>query len=357
MSQFYKLTVKEVRQETSSCVSVLFEIPDHLKDTFRFKPGQYITLKHQLNGEEIRRSYSICSFHQEDDIRVAVKMIENGKFSSFANKTLKAGDTLEVMPPQGRFTINEDLLMGKNTYVFFAAGSGITPIMSMIKEVLSSQKDSTVILFYGNRNTESIIFREELEALRNKYHIRLSIHYILSGENPGSDFFYGRIDHDKCNKFAQVFFKPDNVAGYYLCGPAEMIFEVKDTLIANGVSESKIHFELFSTEGIKSQVKKQQSSYDPKAECKVELKLDGLIWDFVLPFGGSSILDAALTNGADLPFSCKGGVCSTCKAKVLEGTVDMEINYALEQDELEAGYVLTCQAHPRSEFVRIDFDV
>lgn len=356
MRQFHQLRVKEVKRETSTCVSVLFDIPAELKTAFEFRAGQYLTIRHHLHSEELRRSYSICTSPEEDELRIAIKMIENGKFSTFANKELQIGEILEVMPPQGGFTIDEELFQKKNTFVFFAAGSGITPIMSMIKHLLIAGKDSHILLFYGNRNTESIIFREDLEALRNLYHQRLSIHYILSGENPGSDFFYGRINAEKCGKYAQVFFNPATVAGFYLCGPAEMIFEAKDKLAELGVSQSKIHFELFTTEGIKPQVRKVFASYDPKSESKVELKLDGVIWDFVLPYGGSSVLDAALTNGADLPFSCKGGVCSTCKAKVLKGSVEMDINYALEPDEIEAGYVLTCQAHPRSEFVSIDFD-
>ncbi|MBK9151340.1 MAG: 2Fe-2S iron-sulfur cluster binding domain-containing protein [Saprospiraceae bacterium] len=355
---FYPVKVKEVKRETADCVSVLFDIPETLTQKFVFQPGQYINIRHHHEGEEIRRSYSICSSPDENEIRIAVKKVDKGIFSTFANEQLHAGDTLEISAPGGNFLLNPDT-SGDKLYVFFAAGSGITPILSQIKYLLTNEKDSSVLLFYGNRNFESVIFREELEALKNLHLDRFALYYVFSKEKLGTPMLYGRLNADKCMSFSKVFFDPQEVENFMICGPAEMIFEIRDTLVGMGVGEKKIHFELFSTEGLKK-VKKDSSvvedNFNPEESALVTIKLDDDVFEFPLKYGAENILDAALKNGADLPFACKGGVCSTCKARLTEGTVDMELNYALEPDELAAGFILTCQSHPRSPKIFVDFD-
>lgn len=352
--QFHKLKVRDLRRETADTVSISFELPESKREAFRYKQGQHLTLKIELNGEEVRRSYSICSGVHENDLRVAVKKVEGGLFSTWANEHLKAGDWLEVMAPQGHF-YTELSPTHQKLYVAFAAGSGITPVMSILSSTLHQEPESQFILFYGNRSFDSIIFRETLETLKNLYPERLSVHHILSRESLGSDLFKGRINAEKCRRFGHVFFKPAEVDAYFLCGPEEMVFAVKDTLAELGVDPKRVHFELFTTSGIKKQALDTGS---PKVafEASVTVIQDGATFDFALPSDGSTLLDAAMRAGADLPFSCKGGVCSTCKARVLEGKVEMEVNYGLEPDEVEAGYVLTCQAHPVTKRVVVSFD-
>lgn len=357
MSTMHRIAVKKIVKETTDCVSVSFDIPAVLKSSFDYQPGQYLALETTIDGEKVRRSYSLCSAPHEGEWKVAIKEVASGKFSTYANRSLKEGDLVDVMPPMGNFALQTDIDAERH-YIAFAAGSGITPVLSMIKEVLKVEPKSRFTLFYGNKNFDSIIFREEIEALKNKYLDRLSVHHILSKEKLGSPLFYGRIDAEKCGKFAKVFFDPSAVYGYYLCGPAQMIFGVKDQLIDNGVSSDRIHFELFNTDGLtdKKAPIADAEVYDTSAESKVTIILDGESFDMPLAYDGSSILDAALAAGADLPYACKGGVCSTCKAHVKKGEVIMDINYALEPDEVERGFILTCQAHPRTESVVVDFD-
>ena len=328
MSQMHTLTIKEIRRETEDTVSLAFDIPESLKAKFSFESGQYLTLETEINGEKVRRSYSLCSAPTDQEWRVAIKKVEGGKFSTYANEHLSDTEQMDVLPPMGNFKLspNKDV---QNHHIGFAAGSGITPILSMIKTVLREEPKSKFTLFYGNKNFESIIFREEIEALKNLYLNRLSVHHILSREKLGSPLFYGRINGEKCAKFADVFFKATNVAGFYLCGPAEMIFDVKDSLLECGVSADKIHFELFNTSGLpkKESEISENADLDPLKESKVTVILDGDSFDFNLAYGGVSILDAALEEGADLPYACKGGVCCTCKAKIDEGSVDMDVNY------------------------------
>ena len=354
--QFYSLRVREVRRETPECVSVSFEVPENQQDTFQFKQGQYLTLRTRLNGEEVRRSYSVCTAPYEHDLRVAIKKVEGGLFSSFANETLHAGDTLDVMPPEGRFFVETEAKANR-LYVAFAAGSGITPVISILKTVLHDEPGSRFVLFYGNRGFDQIIFREQLEELKNKFPDRIAVHHVFSRESMANDLFQGHIDGEKCSTFARYFFKPEAVDIYFLCGPEEMIFSVKDQLAQLGVDPKKIKFELFTTSNSSKRTGVKPVSAGPSLEASVTVIQDGVEFDFRLPSDGSTLLDAAMRAGADLPFSCKGGVCSTCKAKVLEGEVDMEVNYGLEEDEVAAGYVLTCQAHPKTNRVVVTFDV
>ncbi len=355
MAALYKIKVKEIIKETADCVSVSFHIPDDLQSEFEYKSGQYLALETEIDGEKVRRSYSLCSAPFEKEWKVAIKKVANGKFSTYANETMTDGEELSIMSPTGGFALDPNK-ESENHYVAYGAGSGITPILSMIKTVMHEEPKSRFTLFYGNRNFDSIIFREEIEALKNVYLERLSVHHILSQEKLGSPLFFGRIDAQKCKKFGQVFYDPANVAGYYLCGPAQMIFAVKDQLIEQDVEADKIHFELFNTSDITIEKKAEKQSFDSSAESMVTLILDGESFDMPLDYGGASILDAALAAGADLPYACKGGVCSTCKAKVTHGGTTMDINYALEPDEVEKGFVLTCQAHPRTEKVTVNFD-
>ncbi len=352
-NQFYTLKIKEIVRETADCVSITFDLPQELKAVFAYKAGQYINVKTMINDQEVRRSYSICSAPYEGKLTIAVKKVDNGLFSTFANEQLSVNDTLDVMPPHGNFCLPSDL-GDINSIIFYCAGSGITPTLSIMKTVLANYPSLKIQLYYGNKNADSILFREELEGLKNIFLNRFSINYILSREVLSSPLFYGRIDGEKCKKYEQVFNPNTSSSLYYLCGPAPMIFDIKATLSSLGIDESKIHFELFNAIGITENHTKKEVTQ--QTGNKLKIKLDELEFEFVYDGQYSNILDAALANGADLPFACKGGVCSTCKGKCESGTVAMKVNYALEPDELAAGYVLTCQAYPTSDEVYINFD-
>lgn len=354
---FHKLTVKEVRNETNDCVSVAFEIPATLQNEFVFEQGQNITIKKEIDGEEIRRSYSICSAPFENELRVAVKKVDGGKFSSYANTALKAGDILEILPPTGKFNTRLDAGNAKK-YLAFAAGSGITPIISIIKTTLQTEPGSHFTLVFGNRGRHSIIFFEELEAIKNKYLNRFNLINILSREKTDAPINSGRVDTDKLTELGKlVDYK--NTDEFFICGPEAMIFCVKEFLEKSGIEQKKIHFELFTTPGQteSSSANRSMASNYNGTVSKINVNLDGRSFDFELGFNGESILDAALKQGADLPFACKGGVCCTCKAKLLEGEVEMDVNWGLEQEEVEQGFILTCQSHPVTERVVVDFDI
>lgn len=354
---FYPLTVSDIRRETAQCVSVALHIPDELREVFRYEAGQYITFRFTHEGEELRRSYSLCSSPLENDFRVAIKQIHEGRFSTYANQQLKVGDTLEVMPPMGNFTTSFQPGQ-KRHYMAFVAGSGVTPVMSLIKTALQTEPESSFTLVYGNQTFYSIIFREEIEALKNRYMGRLQVIHVLSRERTEAELNHGRIDAGKCGQLFQRLIDLKDVDQYFLCGPEEMILGVKAWLGEQGVEAGKIRFELFTTQsGQKAgEAYKEAHAADATKMSTVTIKVDDRSMDIPLAFGGETILDAALKAGADLPFACKGGVCCTCRAKVVEGTVEMEVNYALEPDEVANGFVLTCQAHPTSERVVIDFD-
>lgn len=353
---FHTVKVKEVKKETPDCVSVVFEIPPGLKNDFAFEHGQNITIKKEIDGEEIRRSYSICSAPFENELRVAVKKVDGGKFSCFANLELQEGDELDILPPTGKFNtkLNTD---NAKQYIAFAAGSGITPVISIIKTTLHTEPKSSFTLVYGNRGRSSIIFFEELEGLKNKYLNHFNFINILSRERTDAPVNSGRINSEKLNELNKLV-DYNNAGEFFICGPEEMIFCVKEFLEALGTDKKKIHFELFTTPGQKknkSQKSKAETDNSPKS--KITVKLDGRSFGFELGFDNDSILDAALKQGADLPFACKGGVCCTCKAKLLEGEVEMEVNWGLEQEEVDQGYILTCQSHPKTEKVVVDFDI
>jgi ring-1,2-phenylacetyl-CoA epoxidase subunit PaaE len=354
--RFEKLNVKDIRKETADCVSVAFDVPEHLREQFQYKQGQYITLRSFIDNTEIRRSYSLCSSPLEQEWRVAIKRTPGGLFSTFANEQLRPGDIMEVMPPEGRFFTELQPTQGKQ-YVAIAAGSGITPVISIIKTVLLTEPHSTVTLVYGNHNRHSIIFREELEALKNKFMHRFRLIHVLSREITDASINTGRIDGNKCNElFTRML--TTRADEFFICGPEDMTLCVRDFLLEKGVNRKQVHIELFTAgKPVKEKTLQQQQANEEEAESKISIKLDGTTFHFDLAYDGENILDAALHHGADLPFSCKGGVCCTCRARVIEGEVEMEVNYALEPEEVEQGFILTCQAHPRSEKVVIDFDV
>jgi len=356
MSKFHKIRVIDVREETDDCKSIAFEIPAELQEEFQYKMGQHLTIKAIIGGEDVRRNYSLCSSPLDKEWRVAVKKLPGGKFSTYANDTLRKGEYLEIMPPAGHFytELNPE---NKKNYVAFAAGSGITPMLSIMKTVLRSEPESTFTLVYGNRNTLSIIFHEEIEGLKNKFMERLRVYYVLSREKLEETIFNGRIDEEKCSELFAGLLDVNNSDEFFICGPEEMILAVDKSLKDAGVAEEKIHFELFTSPGANhGGEKKVFSAEDEGKVSEVTVTSDGKTFTFKLPFGQENLLDAAMREGADLPFACKGGVCCTCKARVLEGEVEMERNYGLVKEEIEAGFILSCQAFPKTEKVVIDFD-
>jgi ring-1,2-phenylacetyl-CoA epoxidase subunit PaaE len=357
MIHFHSLRVARVRKETEDCVSIVFDVPQELEELFRFRPGQSLTMRKILAGEEVRRTYSICSAPADGMLRVAVKKVEGGVFSTWANEELKEGELVEVMPPVGKFNTPLDPSQQKN-YVAFAAGSGITPVLSLARATLLAEPKSSFTLVYGNRTRNSIIFKEELEALKDKFIDRFRIYHVLSREKTDAPIGTGRIDTEKLGLFFSRVIDLDSVDEFFLCGPEEMIFCIKGYLSSRHVSEDHIHFELFTVPGqkkstVNTEEKKERSS-GPVASVRV--KLDGISFDFELGYEDETILDAALKQGADLPYACKGGVCTTCKARLTQGSVKMDENWGLEPDEVEQGFILTCQSHPTSKKIVVDFD-
>lgn len=350
--KFHTLKIADVRQEIEDAVSIAFEVPENLHTAYYYKPGQYVTMRTEINGEEVRRSYSICSAPHENELRVAIKRVKGGLFSNYANENLKAGDTIDVMTPLGNFTT--DITDNhEKTYVFFAGGSGITPILSLIKTVLVQEPNSFVTLIYGNRKINSIIFKEQIDFLKNVYLTRFNVIHILSEEYLGNDMQYGLMDKAKTDQLNEFFLKQEKIDEAFICGPQPMILAIQEKLLAYGMPEKTVHVELFTSQ---TPAKLQVPSNEPKIEANVRIILDGIEMDLNIDSDGESVLDAAYKAGMDVPFACKGGVCCTCKAKVLSGSVKMDVNYALEPDEVQNGYILTCQSHPTSEKVVISFD-
>ena len=356
MPRFYPLTVKALTRETSDCTSITFDLPEAWEEIFRFTQGQYLTLKAEIGGEEVRRSYSLCSSPLDGELQVAVKRVPDGKFSTYVQETLQPGDTLEVMPPMGKFFTPLDPQQRKH-YVAFAAGSGITPIMSILQTVLRTEPESEFTLLYGNQYISSVIFKEQIEGLKNRYLDRLRVFHFFSREMPDAPLFNGRLDGEKVRAALGKIIDSDDIDEAFICGPEEMIFGIKEVLGEAGLPDKQIHFELFAT-GNASKRKKPNVAGDQGSGqvCEVQVKDGGNSFSFNLPFDTESVLDGALSRGADLPFACKGGVCCTCKAKLLEGEVEMAVNYALEPEEVEAGFILACQSFPKSKKIVVDFD-
>lgn len=348
---FYPLSIKKINKETKNCVSIIFDIPENLTSNFTFNAGQHLTLKLLIEGKEYRRSYSICAAPFENELKVAVKKVEGGIVSTYLNTLAKEKDVIDVMPPMGKF-FGEWSTQEKPNYVFFAAGSGITPILSIIKQGLK-QTQASFTLVYGNKSIGTIIFKEELEALKNCYPNRLQLIHILSRQKSDSSINNGRINETKLHELSKLLHW-QQFSQAFICGPEDMIFCVRDFLLQQSLPKSAIHFELFGT--TKNSETKTNTLQTTRAQTKVVLKNNGRFLEFDMPQHNQSVLDAALDNGADLPYACKGGVCCTCKAKLVEGKVHMPVHWGLEDFEIEQGYILTCQSQPITEKVVVDFD-
>ena len=372
MHDFQSLEIAEVKRETPEAVSITFAIPEALRDAFRFKPGQHLPVRATIGGEEQRRTYSICSCPGDSRLRIAIKRVADGCFSNWANATLRAGSTLEVMPPAGRFVLAEG--EGKPRHVVaFAAGAGITPIISMIQHALANEPATSFTLVYGNRTLESILFREELEDLKDRYLGRFTLLHVLSrNEESSAPLLEGRITGGKVTALAATLFKPAEVAHVFLCGPGSMIKEARDALLALGVPRAKIHHEFFApaggarrTQAAQEVAKAPSPQPSPQGERESASRsaqgteaiavLDGIRHRFIVPRGGH-VVDAALAAGIRVPYSCKGGMCCTCRARLVEGQVEMTLNYSLEPWEIERGFILTCQAVPKSDRLVVDYD-
>jgi ring-1,2-phenylacetyl-CoA epoxidase subunit PaaE len=352
--RFHRLTVADLRRETADAVSLTFAIPNDLAGDYQFLPGQYLTLRTMMDGEEVRRSYSICSGPDDGELRIAVKKVDGGAFSSWAADELKRGDALDVMTPTGRFGVSPAPDEAR-TYVGFAAGSGITPLLSIAKGVLAREPHSRFFLFYGNRTTEGMLFREALEELKDRFIARLSVFHVISGEEQDIPILHGRLDGEKVRVLLRSLVPAQSVDHVFICGPTGMSDEIETTCRDIRIAAERIHVERFvSGLGGKPRPKAViPPSAPPKAFAA--LIIDGKRREVPVA-EGEAILDAALRAGVDLPFACKGGMCSTCRAKLVEGKAEMDVNYSLEAWELKAGFVLTCQAKPVTDKVVVDYD-
>lgn len=350
------MKIKDLRRETPDCVSISFDIPGDLKSEFDYKQGQYLTLRLDLKGEDIRRSYSACSSPVADDeLRIAVKKVENGKASTYLNNGIEVGTEIEVMKPMGNFYTEMPANEPKH-YVAFAAGSGITPIMSLLKTALAVDKNNKFTLFYGNRDTESIIFKNELEEIEKDNPGRFKVVHILSREETADPLFKGRITVDKCKGLFNTFPEIYKADEYFLCGPYDMITSIQEHLQQVGKPKEQIHFELFSTPaGEEAEEVDNSDDTGELTDSKVTIVLDGEETEITVS-KDEVILDAALDAGLDAPYACTGGSCCTCRAKVMEGSAEMEVNYALTDQEVEDGYILTCQSHPTTKNMVVDYD-
>jgi len=346
MNTFHKLSIKNYIQETANAVSLIFDIPEHLKDNFSFKAGQYVTLKTTIEAKEIRRSYSICSSPNSGELKVAIKRVENGVFSTYAISHLKTGDVIEVHEPEGKFILEPTR---STNYLGIVAGSGITPVLSMIKTVLQLEPSSSFTLIYGNKSSDETMFKTELDALSLAYDTRFNLEYVFSRQNEEGALF-GRIDEVHTNYFIKNIYKNWSFKTAFLCGPEEMIKTVSTTLKENHYKESQILFELFT-----ASINEESSSELKDGQTEVTVLLDDEELSFTMN-QKDNILAAALRNDVDAPYSCQGGVCSSCLGKVTQGTAVMVKNSILTDDEVNEGFILTCQAHPTSSKISIDFD-
>ncbi|WP_339017033.1 1,2-phenylacetyl-CoA epoxidase subunit PaaE [Corynebacterium hesseae] len=371
---FNTLTVSDVRALTEDSVEVSFAIPPELQDDYDYIPGQYVALRATIDGQEVRRSYSICDVPRDGILRVAIKRDRGGVFSTWANDTLKPGDTMDVMNPQGAFTskthltglnnpeaVREELEKLENPHlVAIAAGSGITPIMAIAQTVLHTSPDTTFELIFANKGGGDVMFAEEIGDLKDKFPTRFAVHHVLSREQRVNPLFSGRIDAEKLQTLLDNVVRTDTVDEWFLCGPFELVQLVRDELASRDVGEKDVRYELFTT-GKPSGDQNQAGRHvevDPEGDnVTINFQLDGLSGSVESPVSANeSLLNAALRVRSDVPFACAGGVCGTCRAKLVEGEVDMAENYALEADEVKAGYILTCQSRPTTPNIVLDFD-
>lgn len=355
---YHPLKIVDVRSEGSDAVCVTLDVPDELRDTFRFAPGQHIGVRATIDGQEVRRTYSLCSATDERHLRIGVRLQERGSMSGHLGRKLRAGDTLEVLPPTGRFILTPEAKAAR-TYCAFASGSGITPILGIIANVLRHEPGSRFVLFYGNRTTASIMFAEELLALKDRYPQRLSLNFLMSREPQDVELFNGRLDAAKVAVLGRELLDARSVDAYFLCGPDTMIDSVREGLLGLGVEQSRIHSEHFTSEGVRLKPDSQKVVSSPHVETgqtQVTVVMDGRRRSFAMASDGTTVLEAAEQAGLELPYSCRAGVCSTCRTRVVRGAVTMMTNYALEPWEVEAGYVLCCQALPAATELELTYD-
>lgn len=348
MLHFHPLRVSKIERNTPKSVTITFDIPENLRETYRHEAGQHITIKKEFDGEEIRRSYSICTSPGEGKLSVGIKEIPEGIFSRYANRSLREGDTLEVHPPEGHFTFLPDASASR-TVAAFTAGSGITPVISIMKNLLEEEPQSSFILVYGNRSAAETMFLKDITDLMARYPERLTVYFTYSRSEEENALF-GRIEHSTVNYVIKNKHRDTNFDAFYLCGPEEMIHTVSETLRENGVGEEKIHFELFTTS-------EEEPELDENLEGQTQIKIivDEEEFEFTMP-QSERVLDAALENDIDAPYSCQGGICSSCLARVTEGQVKMVKNQILTDSEVAEGLVLTCQSHPVTPRLTIDYD-
>jgi len=350
--RFHPLRLAEVRRETPECVSLKFELPDELANEYRFTQGQHLALRATLDGEELRRSYSVCSGCDDGELRVAVKKVPGGRFSVWANESLQPGDSIDVMTPEGRFFTPLSPEHEKH-YVAFVAGSGITPVLSLARTTLAREPRSRFTLVYGNRRQASVMFHEALEDLKDRYLTRFALFNVFSREEQDIELFNGRLDGAKARAFLATLVPVDSIDEAFVCGPATMIDDVEHALIDAGVPRANVHVERFGVPGAATTAPVDDAD---AAQARIGIVIDGVRREIDFHPGQHSILAAGRAAGLDLPYSCKGGMCSTCRGKLLEGQVKMAKNYALEPHEVAAGFVLTCQSYPLSERVLISYD-
>jgi ring-1,2-phenylacetyl-CoA epoxidase subunit PaaE len=352
---FHPLTISAIEPLTEDSVAITFDVPDELRSDYAFTQGQHVTVRTELAGDDVRRNYSICAPVSSGVLRIAVKRLPGGAFSEHALDRLRVGDVVDVMTPSGRFFTELDPAQEKS-YVCVAAGSGITPILSIVATTLEVEPLSQVTLIYANRTHASVMFLEEVEDLKDRYPDRLSLVHVLSREPQEVELFSGRLDVPRMQRFLDTLVPPADVDEWFLCGPYEMVASLRKQLIAEGVSKRAIHAEVFHVETSPPVRRTPVAATGGAGGAEVTITLDGRRSSFTLAPDGPSVLEAALAVRPDAPFACKGGVCGTCRAKVVEGTVEMDTNWALEPDEVERGYALTCQSHPTSEKVVLDYD-
>ena len=345
---FYKLSIKEVKRETKNSISIVLNIPENLQYEFNFLPGQYINIQFELDGKFLRRAYSICSSPKSKELRIAIKEVKDGTFSVHANQHLKVGDILEVSPPEGKFTLNVNASNEFN-YIAFVAGSGITPVLSMIKSVIETEKESKFILLYGNRSVEDTMFKNELDNLKLQYKDQFEVHYFYSRKIE-DNAYKGRIKLDLIQDILKNRYKQLRFSNYFLCGPEKMIDSVKNYLLEDGVNKEAIKFELFTSSPI---INAPDNNLGGTSEITILLDDEETTFEMNKE---DVILNVALLKGLDAPYSCQGGICSSCLAKLIEGEVIMDKNTILDEDEVKEGLILTCQSHPVSGTLKIDYD-
>jgi ring-1,2-phenylacetyl-CoA epoxidase subunit PaaE len=354
VSKFHRLPIASVDRETRDAIAITFDVPPALRDVFRFEAGQHLTLRADIDGDDVRRSYSVCAAEGEQ-LRVAVKRAPGGRFSTWANEALRAGASLDAMPPMGHFNVDREAGASRH-YLGVAAGSGITPLLSIVATALASEPRSRFTLIYGNRSSASVMFRDELAALKDRHLDRFNLVHVLSREPQDIELLHGRIDRAKADALFERWVPIGDVDYAFVCGPEGMMDAVRASLAAHGMPADRIRIERFAASIPKHTHVPRPLPVAAQTQCEVSVVIDGSRRTFLLEMGLENIIDAGIRNGIELPFSCKGGVCSTCRCRLVEGEVDMDVNFALEDYEVARGFVLACQSYPVTDRVTVDFD-